>query len=39
MSPEIVLIVGLSIALVLVFGWVIHVVLKKGRMSSPVTAA
>jgi hypothetical protein len=28
----------LSIAIVLVFGWVIHVVIKRGRMS-PVTAA
>jgi hypothetical protein len=38
MGPEVVLIVALSIAIVLVFGWVIHVVIKRGRMS-PVTAA
>jgi hypothetical protein len=38
MGPEIVLIVALSIAIMLVFGWVIHITLKRGRMS-PVTAA
>lgn len=38
MGSELVLIILLSVAIVLVFGWVIHVVLKRGRMS-PVTAA
>jgi hypothetical protein len=38
MGSEIVLIVALSIAIVLVFGWLVHALIKKGRMS-PITAA
>ena len=38
MGSEIVLIVALSIAIVLVFGWLVSALIKKGRMS-PITAA
>jgi hypothetical protein len=34
MGVEIVLIVALSFALLLAFGWVIHVTIKRSRMTS-----
>jgi len=38
MGPEIVLIVFLSLVVVYVFGWVIHVAITRGRMSPFTTA-